>query len=194
MVLVVLVVVVVLCPLINRRQESKNSFYTNKTNVPHSHMGVSKEYRNEIIKGVIDQLKKLGLSEKTIGFFMRAYHVNVPIYFFIIMVYGSFYMNVALIAFLLCALASFIAFDGCILSRIESELDHDDITVVDPLLELAGLEKSHKTRIQISYLIAGLYLMMTFLIFWFRFNKGGEAPYDPLQGGCAPLTTPYPTE
>ena len=66
--------------------------------------------------------------------------------------------------------------------------------LVDPLLELAGLEKSHKTRIQISYLIAGLYLMMTFLIFWFRFNKGGEAPFNPLQGGCAPLTTPYPTE
>ena len=157
-------------------------------------MGVSKEYRNEIIKGVIDQLKKLGLSDKTIGFFMRAYHVNVPIYFFIIMIYGSFYMNVALIAFLLCALASFVAFDGCILSRIESELDQEDITVVDPLLELAGLETTHKTRIQVSYLIAGLYLMMTFLIFWFRFNKGAKgtpSPFNPMQGG---LATPYPTE
>ena len=80
--------------LINRRQESKNSFYTNKTNVLQRHMGVSKEYRNEIIKGVIDQLKKLGLSEKTIGFFMRAYHVNVPIYFFIIMIFNqNFYFR-----------------------------------------------------------------------------------------------------
>ena len=100
---------------------------------------------------------------------MRAYHVNVPIYFFIIMTYGSFVMNVGLIAFLLCALASFIAFDGCILSRIESELDDEDITVVDPLLEMSGIEKTHKNRIQVSYVIAGLYLVMTFLVFWFRF-------------------------
>ncbi len=143
-------------------------------------MGFSKEYRNEIVQSIIFQLKKLGLSEKTIGFFMRAYHVNVPIYFFIIMIYGSFVMNVALVIFLLCALASFIAFDGCILSRIESELDHDDITVVDPLLEIAGFEKTHKTRINVSYGIAGLYLCMTFFIFWFRFYM--------------PSATEFPTE
>lgn len=141
-------------------------------------MGVSKEYRNELIKNIINQLKKLGLSEKTIGFFIRAYHVNVPIYFFIIMIYGSFYVNVALIAFLLCALASFVAFDGCILSRIENELDQDDITVVDPMLELAGIERTNKNRMQISYLIAGLYLVTTFLIFWVRFIN----------------VDPYPTE
>ena len=152
-------------------------------------MGVSKEYRNEIVRSVIFQLKKLGLSEKTIGFFMRAYHVNVPIYFFIIMIYGSFVMNVALVIFLLCALASFIAFDGCILSRIESELDHDDITVVDPLLEIVGFEKTHKTRINISYVIAGLYLFMTFFIFWVRFYM--PSMMFPIS---STTTADYPTE
>ena len=140
-----------------------------------THMRVSKEYRNELIKSIVEKLKQFGLSEKTIGFFMRAYHVNVPIYFFIIMIYGSFTINVAVIAFLLCALVSFIVFDGCILSRIESELDQDDITVVDPLLELTGIEKNHKNRIHISYCIAAMYLVMTFLIFWFRF-KGDLVP------------------
>jgi hypothetical protein len=143
-------------------------------------MGVSKEYRNELVQSVISKLKLLGLSEKTIGFFMRAYHVNVPIYFFIIMMYGSFVMNVGLIAFLLCALASFIAFDGCILSRIESELDNEDITVVDPLLELSGIEKTHKNRIQVSYVIAGLYLVMSFLIFWFRFYCEESVIIEPI--------------
>lgn len=132
-------------------------------------MGVSKEYRTQVVRGVVIQLKKIGLSEKTIGFFMRAFHVNVPIYFFIIMIYGSFIMNVALLIFLLCALVSFIAFDGCILSRIENELDNEDITVVDPLLEIAGYEKTHKNRIQISYVIAGLYLMSAGVLFWYRF-------------------------
>ena len=132
-------------------------------------MGVSKEYRTQVVRGVVIQLKKIGLSEKTIGFFMRAFHVNVPIYFFIIMIYGSFIMNVVLLIFLLCALVSFIAFDGCILSRIENELNNEDITVVDPLLEIAGYEKTHKNRIQISYVIAGLYLMSAGVLFWYRF-------------------------
>ena len=149
-------------------------------------MRVSKEYRNEVVKGVISKFKKFGLSEKTIGFFIRAYHVNMPIYFFIIMVCGSFYVNLALIAFLLCALVSFIVFDGCILSRIESELDEDDITVVDPMLEIAGIEKTHKNRIQISYVIAGMYLVMAFLIFWLRFILGGQS----LAGGQSPPRTP----
>jgi hypothetical protein len=132
-------------------------------------MRVSKEYRTELVQGCIAQLKKLGLSEKTIGFFMRAYHVNMPIYFFIIMLYGSFIVNVGLLVFLLCALVSFIVFDGCILSRIENALDEDDITVVDPTLELFGLEVNHTNRMRVSYVIAGLYLLSAFLIFWVRF-------------------------
>lgn len=138
-------------------------------------MGVSKEYRNEVVQHCIHQLKQLGLSEKTIGFFMRAYHVNVPIYFFIAMIYGSYMVNVALIIFLIGALISFIVFDGCILSRIESTLDNEDITVVDPILEILGLEVNNKNRVKISYVIAGLYLSMAFLIFWFRFLGGSSS-------------------
>ena len=143
-------------------------------------MGVSKEYRNEVVQYCIQQLKRLGLSEKNIGFFMRAYHVNVPIYFFIAMIYGSYAVNVALVIFLIGALISFIVFDGCILSRIESTLDSEDITVVDPMLEILGLEVNTKNRVQISYVIAALYLSMAFLIFWVRFrgdlNLEGQIP------------------
>lgn len=135
-------------------------------------MGVSKEYRNEVIQFCIQQLKRIGLSEKTIGFFMRAYHVNVPFYFFIAMIYGSYIVNVGLLVFLIGALISFIVFDGCILSRIESALDNEDITVVDPALEILGLEVNNKNRLYVSYVIAGLYLVMAFFIFWFRFFRG----------------------
>ena len=132
-------------------------------------MGVSKDYRNEVVQWCISKLKKTGLSEKTIGFFMRAYHVNAPIYFFIIMIHGSFFSNVILLLFLLGALCSFVAFDGCILSRIEGMLDNEDITVVDPTLEMLGYEPNHTNRIKISYIIAGLYLFTAFFIFWYRF-------------------------
>jgi hypothetical protein len=148
-------------------------------------MGVSKEYRNEIVQYCIQQLKRLGLSEKTIGFFMRAYHVNVPIYFLIAMIYGSYAVNVGLLIFLFAALISFIVFDGCILSRIESTLDDEDITVVDPTLEILGLEVNNKNRVQVSYVIAGLYLGMAILIFWFRWNY---VPPYPLRGVPPPIT------
>ena len=143
-------------------------------------MGVSKEYRNEVVQFCIQQLKRLGLSEKNIGFFMRAYHVNMPIYFFIAMIHGSYVVNVILLIFLLGALISFIVFDGCILTRIESTLDDEDITVVDPMLEILGFEVNHKNRVQISYVIAALYLLMAFLIFWIRFIGGSSSPLTPL--------------
>jgi hypothetical protein len=142
-------------------------------------MGVSKEYRNEVIQYCIQQLKRLGLSEKTIGFFMRAYHVNMPIYFFIIMIHGSYAVNIGLLIFLFGALISFLVFDGCILSRIESTLDDEDITVVDPTLEILGLEVNNKNRLEVSYVIAGLYLTMSILIFWIRFLGGGTPPITP---------------
>ena len=150
-------------------------------------MGVSKEYRNEVIQYCIQQLKRLGLSEKTIGFFMRAYHVNVPFYFFIAMIYGSYLVNVGLLVFLIGALISFIVFDGCILSRIESALDNEDITVVDPSLEILGLEVNNKNRLYISYVIAGLYLVMAFFIFWFRFHSGDIFAPPSLAGGGSVL-------
>jgi len=153
-------------------------------------MGVSKEYRNEVVQHCIQQLKRLGLSEKTIGFFMRAYHVNVPIYFFIAMIYGSYAVNIVLLIFLFCALISFIVFDGCILSRIESTLDDEDITVVDPMLEILGFEVNNKNRVQVSYVIAALYLIMAILIFWIRFLRGTTFPFDPsFIGGTATIET-----
>jgi len=142
-------------------------------------MGVSKEYRNEAVQWCISKLRKSGLSDKNIGFFMRAYHVNAPIYFIIIMIHGSFITNVILLLFLLMALVSFIAFDGCILSRIEGLLDDEDITVVDPTLELLGYEANHKNRIKISYVIAGLYLFMAFFIFWHRFYYSTQTQSPP---------------
>ena len=154
-------------------------------------MGVSKEYRNEVVQYCIQQLKRLGLSEKTIGFFVRAYHVNVPIYFFIAMIYGSYAVNVALLIFLVGALISFIVFDGCILTRIESTLDDEDITVVDPTLEILGLEVNNRNRVKVSYVIAALYMGMALLIFCFRFmGRGTTFPFDPsFIGGTATIGT-----
>ena len=135
---------------------------------------VSKEYRKDLVNWYITQLKKLNLSDKTIGFFMRAYHVNIPIYFIIFMVYGSKYVCIAILLFLLGALVSFVVFDGCILSKIESMIDDEDITVVDPLLEIFYFDKTNENRMFISFIIAGLYLSLAFFIYFIRFGLPDE--------------------
>jgi hypothetical protein len=70
---------------------------------------------------------------------------------------------------LLALFASFVAFDGCILSRIETAIDNDDITVIDPIIEIAGYEKTHSVRMRVSYVIAVVYFMFAVLMFWIRF-------------------------
>ena len=61
---------------------------------------ITKEYKFQLVDWYINQLKKLNLSDKTIGFFMRAYHVNLPIYFVLIMLFASQLYNICLLIFL----------------------------------------------------------------------------------------------
>ena len=132
-------------------------------------MKLSKEYKRSVVQSFKDYLKIIGLSEKSIGFFIRAFHVNCPTYFLIIMIYGSKFINILLILFLVFALYSFIIWDGCFLSMMENSLDKEDITIIDPFLEICRLEVTHKNRIDISIIIAMFYMALTFLIFTVRF-------------------------
>lgn len=132
-------------------------------------MKLSKDYKKEVIESCKNNLKSLGLSEKSIGFFIRAFHVNCPTYFCIIMCYGSKWINILLLLFLGFALYSFVIWDGCFLSMIENSLDNEDITIIDPLLEMCYLEVNNKNRMDISIIIAMFYMALAFSIFMYRF-------------------------
>ena len=133
-------------------------------------MFLSKEYKKRIIDMYVTQLKKINMSEKTIGFFIRAFHVNLPVYFFIFMLYGTKLQNVFILGFLLCAFVSFVLFDGCILSKIENRIDEEDITIVDPMLEIIKIEKTNRNRMIISFIIAFIYILFAAMVFHFRFG------------------------
>ena len=133
------------------------------------YMGLSKEYKNSVVSWWVCQLKKLNLSDKSIGFFMRSIHVNLPLYCIIIMVYCSKTANVCLLVFLICISISFLAFDGCVLSKIEHKLDGLDVTLVDPLLEMLDFETTNENRMNISIIIAIFYLAFAFSVYFIRF-------------------------
>lgn len=132
-------------------------------------MKLSKDYKKEAIESYKQKIKNLGLSEKSIGFFIRAFHVNCPTYFIIIMCYGPKWINILLLLFLGFALYSFIIWNGCFLSMIENSLDNEDITIIDPLLEICHLEVNNKNRMDISIIVAMFYMAIAFYIFMYRF-------------------------
>ena len=133
-------------------------------------MLVSKEYKKQIVNWYVSEIKKLNISDKTFGFFMRAFHVNLPIYCVIIMIYGNQIMNICTLIFLICVSISFITFDGCILSMIENEIDKEDITIVDPFLEMLACEKTNKNRMRLATAIAVFYMSFAFFIYFMRFS------------------------
>ena len=135
----------------------------------------SKDYRNSVILWNIHLLRHLNLSDKTIGFFMRAMHVHTPIYLIIMMVYGGYSGCIMILIGLGIGFGYFLLFDGCVLSKLEQTLDHEDITIVDPFLEMANVEKNNKNRMRLSLFFGTGYTVFMMLIFKWRFHT----VYDP---------------
>jgi hypothetical protein len=131
---------------------------------------ISKESQNTMIQWCICQLRKLNLSDKTIALFIRTYHTSCPINCILIMFFASQLYNMLLLVFLIIIFIMFFVFEGCCLSKIEYALDNEDSTIIDPFLEMCKLELSNKNRMNISVLMAFLFLFFAFFIFYVRFG------------------------
>ena len=64
---------------------------------------------------------------------------NIPAFLMLFMVYGSKTLNILIIFYLLSILGLFYLFDGCFLTKIEKEIDGEDLTIIDPLLEFCNI-------------------------------------------------------
>ena len=141
----------------------------------------SHDHRSSIIKWNVDMLRSMNMSDKTIGFYLRSLHVHTPIYLLISMWYTkSLFNGIVILIGLGIAFVYFVMFDGCVLSKIEQTLDAQDITIVDPFLEIAGVEKTNKNRMRLSLWFAGGYITLMVLLFYFRFvHSRTTAPQAP---------------
>jgi hypothetical protein len=59
---------------------------------------------------------------------------------------------------------------GCFLSAIEQKLDNIDVTIMDPVLDYYNMEKNHKNRMKISYVVGPLFIAIAFSIYFYRFG------------------------
>jgi len=140
-------------------------------------------YKKKIVENMVSHVKKVNffnLSDKNLGFFLRAFHVNLPLYLTIFMLYGTKVQNIIILVFLLLAAFSFILFKGCLLSKMENNLDGEDITIIDPFLDFFHMEKTNKNRMTISILIGFLYFLFALLVFHYRF--GFSVSFDDFVG------------
>ena len=73
------------------------------------------------------------------------------------------------IIFLCIVAILFYTFDSCFLSIIEQNYCNDDFVIIDPILEYYDLEINNKNRYFISNMIGIPYILIVFIIYYFRF-------------------------
>ena len=140
--------------------------HTTPTNI----MQVSKEDQSQIVDWFVTQLKKLNLSDKTIGCHMRAYHIHLPVYTSLVILFASQLYNMILLVMLFMAFISFFIFNGCILTKIENKLDNINNTMMDPFLEIGKYELTTKNRMYVSTIAGSFYLFLACFIYYIRFG------------------------
>ena len=57
------------------------------------------------------------------------------------------------------------------MSMVEYSIDGVNITIMDPFLEAYKMEKTTKNRIKISLIIGPLYILLSLMIYYFRFVR-----------------------
>ena len=137
-------------------------------------MFISKENKKQFYNWAVKILKKINIEDKSLGFAIKAIHFNIPTYLVLFMVYGSKNLNIFIIFYSLSVLGLFYLFDGCFLTKIEKEIDGDDLTIIDPLLEICNIDKTGENRFKSSIYLFFTYFSIILCIFYLRFYSSYE--------------------
>ena len=131
---------------------------------------VGKNIRNFIIKKSIEFIERQKFDKKTLSLFIRAYHISLPQHTLVMIMLGPQWVAQTTILFLIISMMSLLFLGGCILSAIEKKLDGIDVTIMDPVLDYYKMDKSHKNRMKISYVLGPLFIAIAVLIYFYRFG------------------------
>jgi hypothetical protein len=133
--------------------------------------GEIKEFKNGIVELVIGILRKSGMSDKTLGYVLRSFHTGLPMLTTGTLLLGPQIYALGTLALLITAYISFWVFGGCIVTSVEYKLDKMDITMMDPVVEMLGMEVNAKNRLSVSIWSAGLYMIFAFTLYYIRFGS-----------------------
>lgn len=133
-------------------------------------MLITKEYKSQCVDWCVEWLKMINLSDKTIACIMRSFHIGLPFNTTAVLLLGSQTYALLTLLMLVTAFICFGIFGGCMLTSIEYKLDGIDFTIMDLVIELLRMDVCAKTRVTVSWVIAGLYILFAFGIYYLRFG------------------------
>jgi len=110
------------------------------------------------------------ISNKSLGLLIRSLHLNTPFNMLFIVYFAPKIFVILNTLILFISASFFLLFDGCFLSRLEYYLCKDSFTIVDPFLELLGMEINNTTRNYLTYFVMTFYIYIYFSICYFRFK------------------------
>ncbi len=142
-------------------------------------MLVSKSTRDNCINFLENKCNESSISNKSLGIMIRAFHVSAPIMILIIISCGSMFWATANLILMITVVCLYIIFGGCTLSMLEEKLCKDSFTLVDPFIELAGMEVNYKNRRTFTSSIMIPHLILISIIYYYRFIRKKDVSTNP---------------
>lgn len=140
--------------------------------------------RKTLVDDAEKLIRKIGLTDKTVCFILRALHFGVSIFTIITLFFGS--KNWVLLVFILNIMIYilFYIFEGCILSSLEHRFTNEQFTVIDPFLSLMNVPLTNENRYTYSIYSSLFGFSLTLGIYYVRFiyKKGVNIKKFVLEG------------
>lgn len=131
-----------------------------------------RELKNNIVEWTYSLFENLPLSMKSIGILIRSFHMASPIGFFMIMLLcPNSFICLFTLGLLVIIAFSFFFFDTCMISSLENRIIGDEFNIIDPVLELIGMDINFMNRLKISYGIGCFYIVSMFGLYFVRFHR-----------------------
>lgn len=125
-------------------------------------------------------VKKLPISEKNLGAWIRAFHFNLPIYMLLLIFFGPKYMALVGLTGVIICLFIFIYLQCCWLSLLEKRICSDDVNIVDAWIEAITFKRIDynstnkkdlcKIRFKATMIIGSIYIFISFFVYYNRFH------------------------
>ena len=115
-------------------------------------------------------IRSINISDKSTCMLLRTLHCIMPVVTVVIMLIGSKTWFHIIIFCNIVVFILFLIFHGCILSKIEHRFTDDEFTIIDPFLEILGIELTNDNRHVYSLYSSINGFMVTFGLYYYRFG------------------------
>ena len=105
-----------------------------------------KDLKKPVTNYLVEQADKFPVNNKVWGNYLRAFHLAAPVNMMLLALYIPKNLFIILYILLCGAFFCFVMWDGCFITRVEKILIGDNITFIDPCLEIINMPLTSKNR------------------------------------------------